>query len=139
MTSKRMKFECKKFIISYRIKLEVHHGELKGMQIKGFEVKGSLVDQETRCTHYHTVKDRIAIKFYCCQTYYPCFECHEEHGCGQTATWPKEKYDHKGILCGSCGTELTIGEYLNCQSTCPNCLADFNPGCNLHRHLYFEV
>ena len=109
------------------------------MNIKGQEVKGSLVDNETRCAHYHTEKDRIAIKFYCCQTYFPCYQCHEEHGCGNHKVWPNEDWNEKAILCGSCGSELSINEYLNCGSTCPTCKADFNPGCNLHRHFYFEV
>lgn len=109
------------------------------MEIKGHEVKGSLVDKETRCTHYHTEKDRIAIKFFCCQTYFPCYQCHEEHGCGNPEVWPEEEFDQKAILCGSCGTELTITEYLNGGYRCPNCDEDFNPGCHFHRHLYFEV
>lgn len=109
------------------------------MLIKGHLVKGNLVDQETRCAHYHTVKDRIAIKFYCCNTYYPCFDCHEEEGCGEPKVWPKEKFNEKAVLCGSCGHELSISEYLQCESQCPECNADFNSGCDLHRHLYFEV
>ncbi|MEI2340752.1 hypothetical protein V8V71_18610, partial [Priestia megaterium] len=39
-------------------------------------VKGDTVDSETRCMHYRTDKDIIAIKFYCCNTYYPCYQCH---------------------------------------------------------------
>ncbi|MBE6184578.1 CHY zinc finger protein [Heyndrickxia ginsengihumi] len=109
------------------------------MIIHGHEVKGSVLDSETRCVHYHKKIDRIAIKFYCCNTYYPCYECHEEHGCGKHKVWPKEQFDKKAILCGACGYELTIHEYLHCRSNCPNCQASFNPGCNLHRHLYFEV
>jgi uncharacterized CHY-type Zn-finger protein len=53
--------------------------------------------------------------------------------------WPKESFDKKGILCGSCKEELTIEEYLGCHSVCPKCQAEFNPGCSLHKHLYFEV
>ncbi|PKR83390.1 CHY zinc finger protein [Heyndrickxia camelliae] len=109
------------------------------MIIKGHEVKGSLVDEETRCTHYHTEKDRIAIKFFCCQTYYPCYQCHEEHGCGHSAVWPRKDFDQKAILCGTCGTELTIIQYMDCDYRCPKCNEDFNPGCHLHRHLYFEA
>ena len=30
-------------------------------------VYGSIVDHETRCIHYHTQLDIIAIKFKCCQ------------------------------------------------------------------------
>lgn len=42
------------------------------------KVYGATVDQETRCTHYNTPFDVIAIKFKCCHKYYPCFKCHNE-------------------------------------------------------------
>lgn len=101
------------------------------------EVKGIDVDPETRCAHYHSEIDRIAIKFYCCGIYYPCFECHQATGCGSPEVWPKERFDEKAVLCGSCGHELTVAEYLDCHSSCPACSAPFNPGCTLHKHLYF--
>lgn len=41
-------------------------------------VKGRTTDDQTRCIHYHSAVDIIAIKFKCCNTYYPCFYCHEE-------------------------------------------------------------
>jgi uncharacterized CHY-type Zn-finger protein len=109
------------------------------MNLKGIEVRGSVLDDETRCSHYHSDKDRIAIRFYCCGIYYPCYQCHEEQGCGYPQVWPKESFNKKGILCGSCKEELTIEEYLVCHSVCPKCQAEFNPGCSLHKHLYFEV
>ncbi|WP_415579403.1 CHY zinc finger protein [Filibacter tadaridae] len=102
-------------------------------------LRGKILDNETRCAHYHMEIDRIAIKFYCCDTYYPCYQCHDEDGCGKPAVWPKDQFDKKAILCGGCGHELTISEYLNCKSECPACLAEFNPGCSLHRDLYFET
>ncbi|WKA54299.1 CHY zinc finger protein [Planococcus shixiaomingii] len=101
-------------------------------------VKGVKVDPETRCSHYHSEIDRIAIKFFCCGIYYPCYECHEAVGCGKSEVWPKERFSEKAVLCGACGNELTVNEYLNCASTCPACSAPFNPGCSLHKHLYFE-
>lgn len=109
------------------------------MKIKGHLVKGKVIDQETRCEHYHTPVDIIAIKFYCCDTYYPCYKCHEEKGCGKTKTWPKKLFHEKAILCGSCGTELTIQSYLTGSNSCPACKATFNPNCQLHEHLYFSV
>ncbi len=109
------------------------------MYIKGQIVKGAVLDQETRCAHYHKEIDRIAIKFYCCQTYFPCHSCHEESGCGHTAVWPRERFGEKAVLCGSCGHELTVNEYLACKSTCPACGIAFNPGCTLHKHYYFET
>ena len=102
------------------------------------KVKGNIIDKETRCTHYHSKLDIIAIKFYCCQTYYPCFTCHKEAGCHNPAVWPKEKFEEKAILCGACGYELTVNEYKNCNSACPSCSNSFNPGCELHWDFYFE-
>lgn len=109
------------------------------MNCKGHEVKGSVIDSATRCKHYHSKLDIIAIKFHCCGEYFPCFECHEEAGCGNPAVWPKEKFQEKAILCGACGHELTVDDYLECKSECPKCRANFNPGCDLHRELYFAV
>ncbi|MBE1555339.1 CHY zinc finger protein [Sporosarcina limicola] len=108
------------------------------MIITGHTVRGAVIDDETRCTHYHSEIDRIAIKFYCCDMYFPCYECHEENGCDNPKVWPKEKFDEKAILCGTCGHELTVSEYLDCKSECPACSAAFNPGCGSHRNLYFE-
>jgi len=109
------------------------------MQIKGQTVRGKVLDEETRCSHYHSEIDRIAIKFYCCDTYYPCYECHEEDGCGSPTVWPDEKFDEKAVMCGACGYELTISEYLASGSKCPTCSALFNPGCSLHKNLYFQI
>ena len=109
------------------------------MLIKGQFVLGNVLDEETRCSHYHSEIDRIAIKFYCCYTYFPCYECHSENGCGSADVWPEEKFVEKAVLCGACGYELTISEYLECKSACPACSASFNPGCSLHRHLYFQT
>lgn len=109
------------------------------MICKGHEVAGSVIDHETRCAHYHSELDIIAIKFYCCNSYFPCFQCHEESGCGSPKVWPLERFDDKAILCGSCGHELTISEYLTSDYKCPACNAKFNPGCGLHKELYFEV
>ncbi|TFE02478.1 CHY zinc finger protein [Jeotgalibacillus sp. R-1-5s-1] len=109
------------------------------VNIHGTNVYGPQIDHETRCTHYHTQLDIIAIKFYCCGRYYPCKSCHDEAGCGKHQVWPADQFDQKAILCGACGTELTINEYLNCDAVCPSCHASFNPGCSLHKHYYFQV
>lgn len=96
------------------------------------------IDDHTRCKHYHAENDRIAIKFYCCGKYFPCYQCHAEHGCGNLQVWPKSLFDQPAILCGSCGEELAIQKYLDCGSICPTCGTGFNPGCSLHYHIYFE-
>lgn len=108
------------------------------MKIHGIEVKGVNVDHHTRCKHYSTERDIIAIKFKCCNTYYPCYQCHNETTNHPTEIWSKAEKHTKAILCGCCGKELTIDEYIESESTCPNCNASFNPGCENHYHLYFE-
>lgn len=109
------------------------------MICKEQEVVGSVIDSETRCVHYHSKLDIIAIKFYCCGKYFPCYECHNESGCGSPDVWPKEQFGEKAVLCGGCGYELTVEEYLGCKSECPACGEGFNPGCGLHTELYFEI
>ena len=42
-------------------------------------IHGLTVDDESRCTHYHTPLDIIAIKFKCCNKFYPCYKCHNEN------------------------------------------------------------
>lgn len=102
-------------------------------------LKGKLIDDQTRCTHYHSVLDIIAIQFKCCDTYYPCYECHQEEAGHEATVWAKEERETNAILCGKCKEELTITEYLNSGNQCPQCNAEFNPKCSTHYHLYFEV
>ena len=85
------------------------------------EVRGLKVDKQTRCVHYHTEKDIIAIKYKCCNTYYPCHRCHEEVAGHEALIWKKEERGEKAILCGACGTELTIDAYVRSGSRCPAC------------------
>lgn len=102
------------------------------------KVYGAVVDEETRCTHYHTEKDIIAIKFKCCDRYYPCYYCHEEHANHEVERWTKTQFDIKAILCGHCKTELTINEYMQ-TSQCPTCDSLFNERCAAHYPIYFEM
>ena len=102
------------------------------------EVKGEVVDEHTRCVHYHSALDIIAIKFKCCGTYYPCYSCHEAAADHKAQVWPQPEWDTKAILCGMCGTELTINQYMHSNNTCPHCAAAFNPGCSKHYDLYFQ-
>jgi uncharacterized CHY-type Zn-finger protein len=102
-------------------------------------VKGKLVDEFTRCQHYHSPLDVIAIKFKCCGEYYPCYECHREAVDHTSQVWNRDEFDTKAILCGVCKSELTIHENLRSDNHCPACNAAFNPNCNKHYHLYFEI
>ena len=101
-------------------------------------VLGKLIDHQTRCEHYHSPLDVIAIKFKCCREYYPCISCHEETSGHPAQVWPATEFGTKAVLCGVCNLEMTIDQYLNSGSTCPTCGARFNPGCLIHSNFYFE-
>lgn len=45
----------------------------------------------------------------------------------------------RAILCGACGYELTIQEYMDSGYLCPHCGAGFNPGCRNHYDFYFAL
>lgn len=102
------------------------------------EVFGVGMDAQTRCAHYHQAVDIIAIKHYCCARYYPCHHCHEELADHPVMVWPGRLFDEPAVLCGICRCELGIGQYLG-TDRCPRCDARFNPGCKLHRGLYFST
>jgi uncharacterized CHY-type Zn-finger protein len=101
-------------------------------------VLGPVVDDMTRCVHYRTEVDIVAIRFACCNEYYPCHRCHEEAAGHPARQWSLEERDREAVLCGACGTELTIAAYL-ATLECPHCGAAFNERCRLHTHLYFET
>jgi uncharacterized CHY-type Zn-finger protein len=103
------------------------------------EVRGLNLDPHTRCLHYHSLLDIIAIKMKCCGIYYACKDCHDALAGHPIEVWPEVEWNQKAILCGSCRAELTISAYLECNSVCPVCHSVFNPGCRNHHHFYFET
>ncbi|OZM57190.1 hypothetical protein CIB95_06915 [Lottiidibacillus patelloidae] len=102
------------------------------------KIYGKTIDTNTRCVHYHSTQDIIAIKFKCCNKYYPCYSCHQESERHEATPWPKEDFSKPAIYCGACKNELTIACYLNNTYHCPVCRAKFNPNCELHHDLYFK-
>jgi len=100
------------------------------------DVLGQTVDDQTRCVHWHGTTDVVAMRFACCDAYYPCFECHAAAG-HVSEPWPRSRFGEPAVLCGVCRVAMTVDTYLG-VSGCPNCSAAFNPGCALHHHLYFE-
>ena len=100
-------------------------------------VFGLGLDPETRCAHWRSALDIVALKLACCGTYYACRDCHDALAGHPAKVWPRSA---SGIvaMCGACGEEMTIDAYLDCADQCPNCGAPFNPGCRKHRRLYFE-
>lgn len=99
---------------------------------------GVAVDSATRCRHWHEEVDVIALRFACCETYYPCISCHHETADHEPERWPGDRFGEPAVLCGVCRTTLTAEVYFDCADTCPACGVSFNPGCRTHRHLYFE-
>jgi uncharacterized CHY-type Zn-finger protein len=102
------------------------------------EVRGVEVDAETRCAHWHSPVDIVAIKMACCGVYWACKDCHEALAGHAIAVWGREEWEERAVLCGACWREMTIREYMECESRCPGCGAGFNPGCRKHHHFYFE-
>lgn len=73
------------------------------------EYFGIGLDSSSRCYHYHTKLDIVALKCSVCQKYYACYKCHdalEEHCFA--ATKSDETFP---VLCGSCRQMLTLKEY----------------------------
>jgi uncharacterized CHY-type Zn-finger protein len=97
------------------------------------------MDARTRCAHWRSELDIVAIKMRCCGAYYACKDCHEALADHAITVWSRSEWDQTAILCGACYAQLTIREYLACDSRCPACGAAFNPGCRKHHHFYFEV
>ena len=111
---------------------------MREREVHGHAVSGVDVGPETRCGHYASERDVIAIRFPCCETYYPCFECHEAVADHDAERWGADGSEEPAVLCGVCGEELTVQEYVDGEDRCPTCEAEFNPGCRRHYHRYFE-
>ena len=102
-------------------------------------VRGVAVDAQSRCAHYHSATDIIAIRMRCCGAYYACAACHETLAGHPIDRWDRHEWDVQAVRCGACGRALSIREYLSCGDRCPGCGAPFNPGCRNHYHLYFVL
>lgn len=57
--------------------------------MSNIRLKGALLDDKTRCVHYHSPLDVVALQCYHCRTFYPCFECHNEQEDHTFMPWPK--------------------------------------------------
>ena len=101
-------------------------------------VFGLDLDAETRCAHWRTPLDIVAIKMRCCGDYYACRVCHDAMADHPAKVWPRADWSEPAVLCGACGAEMSVNAYLACDNHCPSCAAPFNPGCKLHHHYYFE-
>ena len=101
-------------------------------------IYGLLVDDQTRCQHYHSPVDIIAIQFRCCGRFYPCYQCHEACESHPMERWKPHEFDTKAILCGVCRHKMSISEYM-AATACPSCGSMLNTGCKKHFHIYFGV
>lgn len=108
------------------------------MQDSSPRVFGVDLDAQTRCAHYHSTLDVIAIKMRCCGLYFACKDCHDAAATHAAQVWPRTEWDKPAVLCGVCRKEMSVREYLGCRNSCPSCRAKFNPGCRNHYHFYFE-
>ena len=116
-------------------------------------LRGVAVGPETRCAHWNSERDVVALRFGCCGAFSPCHACHAATADHDPEPWPRARFDDPAVLCGVCGTTLSARTYLAGDSEgrspsgsrakpdddpCPACGADFNPGCRRHRDRYFE-
>ncbi|GAA2000851.1 hypothetical protein GCM10009755_06130 [Brevibacterium samyangense] len=90
------------------------------------------------CGHWNSPFDVIAIRFLCCDQWFPCLHCHDEVSNHPIRPWPRHRHDEHAVLCRMCGTTLLITDYLGARG-CSGCGAVFNPGCALHAPVYFGV
>lgn len=109
------------------------------INLHGHEIFGIGIDDETRCEHWKSELDIVAIRFKCCGRWYSCFDCHGALSAHTPQVWPEAEFAAEAILCGSCGHRQSIGDYLKGVPSCPACGKGFNPGCARHRDLYFET
>ena len=102
------------------------------------QIHGQIVDAQTRCVHYRSALDVVAIQFFCCRRFYPCHQCHAAGETHAARLWPADRWAEHAILCGVCHSTLSIDAYRT-ASACPSCGAAFNDGCSAHAHLYFDL
>ena len=88
------------------------------MLVHGHAVRSADVDEETRCAHNGTERDVVAIRFHCCDTYYPCHRCHVT---SSTKTPSGGPWGTRGAR----GAELAIQAYIG-VSACPDRGIRFN-------------
>ena len=103
------------------------------------EVRGVGMDSQTRCVHYNSELDVVAIRMCCCREYFACKDCHLELADHAIEVWPRDQWEERAVRCGACRGELTISEYMKSGNECPGCHSGFNPGCRTHYYFYFAI
>ncbi len=90
---------------------------------------------ESRCTHWHSELDVLAIQAACCRKFYACAACHDACEDHSLRPWPSStSVEQSALLCGVCRHSYSIQEYISGTEPpcCPACGASMNPGCKLH-------
>ena len=101
------------------------------------QINGLLVDDQSRCQHYHSTLDIVALKCFECLKYYACYQCHDCLEKHSFRAYPCQLKQDKVLICGVCRHEMTIEEYQDVEA-CPNCHRAFNPACSKHYDIYFD-
>ncbi|MGD7003392.1 CHY zinc finger protein [Corynebacterium halotolerans] len=103
----------------------------------GVRIRGTAVDGQGRCAHYHSEWDIIANRCATCDTWWACFRCHRDHADHPFGRVVADS-GVTGARCGACGHEMNYAEY-SAATRCLKCGHPFNPGCAAHAPLYFEL
>ena len=103
------------------------------------EVRGVDLDAQSRCAHYHSAVDIVAIRTMCCGVYYACSACHAALAGHAIVRWPRDRWETDAIRCGNCASEMSIAAYMAADDRCPTCAAAFNPRCRDHYDQYFDM
>src|SRR5699024_12127394 len=78
-------------------------------------IYGHTTDDAGRCVHYHSDVDVIANKCAECDTYWACYQCHQEatdHGFGAM------DLESNAVMCGQCRHEMNFEEYAGSTNGC---------------------
>jgi uncharacterized CHY-type Zn-finger protein len=102
------------------------------------DIFGLDLDAASRCRHWHSPLDIVAMRFKCCGKFFACADCHEALAGHSIERWTPADTEQVVARCGQCGLCMTLSGYLTCDDSCPGCRAPFNPGCRKHRGIYFE-
>ena len=109
------------------------------MQVVGVGVN---THGQSRCAHWHSDLDVLALQSPCCSKFYACATCHDALEDHPLQPWPADtKLSTKVLLCGVCEATFSAGQYLSGDKFCPDpaCAAPFNPGCRKHWHVHFSA
>jgi uncharacterized CHY-type Zn-finger protein len=96
--------------------------------------------EHSRCQHYHSKLDVLALESSCCNKFYACVKCHDELEDHTLIPWHADtSLNRHALMCGVCEKTFSILSYTTKSSQCcPYCCAAFNPNCKKHWHMYFS-